>query len=182
MPDRVEDARDELGVVRGARDQLARADAVVVARVELERAAEDRVADAGVGAARGCGSRSSGAAPPATASTRAERGDPARRPTRARARWWWTMPASIACRMRSGAAIAAPCQASPASDAPTIVQRSRRATRPEIAPARVHQAIIRTCQTAPIEERFPRPSVMGVINVTPDSFSDGGVHFTSSRR
>ncbi len=28
----------------------------------------------------------------------------------------------------------------------------------------------------PIEERFPRPSVMGVINATPDSFSDGGVH------
>jgi dihydropteroate synthase len=26
------------------------------------------------------------------------------------------------------------------------------------------------------EERFPRPSVMGVVNVTPDSFSDGGVH------
>ena len=28
----------------------------------------------------------------------------------------------------------------------------------------------------PIEERFPRPSVMGVLNVTPDSFFDGGVH------
>ena len=28
----------------------------------------------------------------------------------------------------------------------------------------------------PIEERFARPSVMGVINVTPDSFSNGGVH------
>jgi dihydropteroate synthase len=28
----------------------------------------------------------------------------------------------------------------------------------------------------PIEERFLRPSVMGVLNVTPDSFSDGGVH------
>jgi dihydropteroate synthase len=28
-----------------------------------------------------------------------------------------------------------------------------------------------------IEDRFPAPSVMGVINVTPDSFSDGGVHF-----
>jgi dihydropteroate synthase len=28
----------------------------------------------------------------------------------------------------------------------------------------------------PIEQRFPRPSVMGVVNVTPDSFSDGGVH------
>ncbi len=31
-------------------------------------------------------------------------------------------------------------------------------------------------QTAPFAERFPRPSVMGVVNVTPDSFSDGGVH------
>jgi dihydropteroate synthase len=29
----------------------------------------------------------------------------------------------------------------------------------------------------PLEQRFPRPSVMGVLNVTPDSFSDGGVHF-----
>jgi dihydropteroate synthase len=28
----------------------------------------------------------------------------------------------------------------------------------------------------PIDERFARPSVMGVLNVTPDSFSDGGVH------
>jgi len=28
----------------------------------------------------------------------------------------------------------------------------------------------------PIEQRFSRPSVMGVLNVTPDSFSDGGVH------
>jgi dihydropteroate synthase len=28
----------------------------------------------------------------------------------------------------------------------------------------------------PLEERFPRPSVMGVVNVTPDSFSDAGVH------
>jgi dihydropteroate synthase len=31
----------------------------------------------------------------------------------------------------------------------------------------------------PIDQRFPRPSVMGVVNVTPDSFSDGGVHFAS---
>src|SRR5207342_601966 len=29
----------------------------------------------------------------------------------------------------------------------------------------------------PLEARFPRPSVMGVVNVTPDSFSDGGVNF-----
>src|SRR5262245_5138775 len=31
--------------------------------------------------------------------------------------------------------------------------------------------------SARIEDRFPRPSVMGVVNVTPDSFSDGGVNF-----
>jgi dihydropteroate synthase len=30
---------------------------------------------------------------------------------------------------------------------------------------------------APIDQRFPRPSVMGVVNVTPDSFSDAGVNF-----
>ncbi len=29
----------------------------------------------------------------------------------------------------------------------------------------------------PLEQRFPRPSVMGIVNVTPDSFSDGGVNF-----
>ena len=28
----------------------------------------------------------------------------------------------------------------------------------------------------PLRERFPAPSVMGVVNVTPDSFSDGGVN------
>ncbi|HSC90967.1 MAG TPA: dihydropteroate synthase [Gaiellaceae bacterium] len=27
-----------------------------------------------------------------------------------------------------------------------------------------------------IEQRFPRPAVMGIVNVTPDSFSDGGVN------
>jgi dihydropteroate synthase len=27
----------------------------------------------------------------------------------------------------------------------------------------------------PLEERWPRPAVMGVVNVTPDSFSDGGL-------
>jgi dihydropteroate synthase len=32
----------------------------------------------------------------------------------------------------------------------------------------------------PIEERFPRPSVMGVVNVTPDSFSDGGVNYRAA--
>src|SRR5437868_8000279 len=31
----------------------------------------------------------------------------------------------------------------------------------------------------PLERCFPRPSVMGVVNVTPDSFSDGGVNFSA---
>lgn len=35
-------------------------------------------------------------------------------------------------------------------------------------------------QRIPIEERFTRPSVMGVVNVTPDSFSDGGVNFDAA--
>jgi dihydropteroate synthase len=29
----------------------------------------------------------------------------------------------------------------------------------------------------PLETSFPRPAVVGIVNVTPDSFSDGGVHF-----
>src|SRR6266513_1052436 len=30
---------------------------------------------------------------------------------------------------------------------------------------------------APLEQRFARPAVIGVVNVTPDSFSDGGENF-----
>src|SRR5579872_2004430 len=51
-------------------------------------------------------------------------------------------------------------------------------------PRRSHSGVRRGSGTAPImfidvtpiEIRFPRPSLMGVVNVTPDSFSDGGVH------
>ena len=50
VPDRVEGSRDQLCVVRRARDQLAGSDPVVVMRVELEGAAEDRIAHLGVGA------------------------------------------------------------------------------------------------------------------------------------
>jgi len=32
----------------------------------------------------------------------------------------------------------------------------------------------------PFEQHWPRPSVMGVVNVTPDSFSDGGLYVESS--
>jgi dihydropteroate synthase len=36
-----------------------------------------------------------------------------------------------------------------------------------------NEAVVR----APIERRFPAPSVMGIVNVTPDSFFDGGVYY-----
>jgi dihydropteroate synthase len=33
----------------------------------------------------------------------------------------------------------------------------------------------------PLEQRFPRPSVMGVVNVTPDSFSDAGLNYDAQQ-
>ena len=33
-----------------------------------------------------------------------------------------------------------------------------------------------------MEERLQRPAVMGIVNVTPDSFSDGGVHLDPDDR
>ena len=44
----------------------------------------------------------------------------------------------------------------------------------QVRESRCHHPHVETRR--PIEERFPRPSVMGVVNVTPDSFSDGGVN------
>ncbi len=35
--------------------------------------------------------------------------------------------------------------------------------------------------STPLEEAFPRPSVIGVVNVTPDSFSDGGAFLDAGR-
>src|SRR5207247_6229372 len=49
-------------------------------------------------------------------------------------------------------------------------QASRAAVEPDRGP---RGAVTRT----PLVERFPRPAVMGVVNVTPDSFSDGGIYF-----
>ena len=59
--------------------------------------------------------------------------------------------------------------------APTTPKRCSRT----FAPRYVQGAS--TCDSIPtvtttIEERFPRPSVMGIVNVTPDSFSDGGAN------
>src|SRR5439155_12120768 len=49
-----------------------------------------------------------------------------------------------------------------------------RTIRSHASPGRID--FVHDLHVIPIEERFPRPSVMGVVNVTPDSFSDGGVH------
>ena len=58
-------------------------------------------------------------------------------------------------------------------DRPTQSARGRA----EIPPTRVHESHYSNVSTRPpLEERFPAPAVMGVINVTPDSFSDGGVY------
>src|SRR5206468_2842794 len=45
------------------------------------------------------------------------------------------------------------------------------------APGGDDAAAARSREKLTLEERFPRPSLMGVVNVTPDSFSDGGVHY-----
>src|ERR1700749_1842692 len=47
--------------------------------------------------------------------------------------------------------------------------------RPETANPGPHDHYSDVSKTS-IEERFAAPAVMGVVNVTPDSFSDGGVH------
>lgn len=36
----------------------------------------------------------------------------------------------------------------------------------------------KTWRCGKYELSFDRPRIMGVLNVTPDSFSDGGEHFT----
>jgi dihydropteroate synthase len=58
------------------------------------------------------------------------------------------------------------------------VPRDRAAHDPGAEDGDAHARNLQTvAMSLPIEERFPRPSVMGVVNVTPDSFSDGGVNF-----
>lgn len=44
-------------------------------------------------------------------------------------------------------------------------------------PVRALRPPVERLNRVSLERRFPRPSVMGVVNVTPDSFSDGGVNF-----
>jgi len=58
-----------------------------------------------------------------------------------------------------------------ATEAGRIVLEHADSIAGHLAPLRRHDLPV-----TPIEQRFPRPSVMGVVNATPDSFSDGGVN------
>src|SRR3954466_10168168 len=108
-----------------------------------------------------------------------------RTPSQTSSAWWsrGTIPWSIAFLTTSGAATAPVCQSRPEKTAPATPCRCARTTartnrhaagrRPSNSP----MALTYPPMRAAIEHRFPRPSVMGVVNVTPDSFSDGGVNF-----
>ena len=67
------------------------------------------------------------------------------------------------------------CHESPEITAPTTPKRCSRTFPPRYLQGASTCDSIPTVTTT-IEERFPRPSVMGVVNVTPDSFSDGGAN------
>src|SRR4051812_46112169 len=92
------------------------------------------------------------------------------------------MPWSIAYLTTSGAATAPACQNRPEKTAPATPCRCARTTaRTNLhaagrRPSKSAMALTYPCVKSPIEQRFRRPSVMGVVNVTPDSFSDGGVN------
>src|SRR3954451_7946183 len=93
------------------------------------------------------------------------------------------MPWSIAYLTTSGAATAPACQNRPEKTAPATPCRCARTTaRTNLhaagrRPSKSAMALTYPCVKSPIEQRFPRPWVRGVVNGTPDSFSDGGVNF-----
>src|SRR5205085_4587592 len=96
-----------------------------------------------------------------------------------------TIPWSIAYPTKSGALTAPTCQSRPERTAPitppdcarTTARKNRHAAARRTSDSPMGQSYRDVASRPPIEERFPRPSVMGVVNVTPDSFSDGGVNF-----
>jgi len=64
----------------------------------------------------------------------------------------------------------------------TALPRVVAALAPERHPAFDHISIRLTAPRAPIARlAFDRPSVIGILNVTPDSFSDGGRHATAAQ-
>src|SRR5581483_11991089 len=176
VPDVVEEPRDEAGVVRRAGDQVARADPVVVAGVELERAPEDPVADVRVGA-RIVENR---VVVPHRAGDRlddAKGGDAGARPPQRPAAVVDDAPIhGTPDEQRGGDRRRLPAQPRQGGEDNRSPERPR--DREQVAPTSIHTPKYSAMSSRPpIEERFPPGSVMGVINVTPDSFSDGGRFF-----
>ena len=92
------------------------------------------------------------------------------------------LPAGARAAGAGGGARAAPAAEAAAVPAPGRRRDAAAARARSVDSASAADRFSGQAVRAPIEERFPAPSVMGVINVTPDSFSDGGVHFASSPR
>ena len=182
VADRVHHPRDVLRVGRGAAQQLARADAVVVGGVEPQRVGEERVAHAGVGV--GAVADRVEVAEGAGADLEQPDGEQHEQPDEQRVVVARDDPVvdRVLDDERRGDRAGLPEQAGEhgARDAcrcaRTTARTNRHAAgrRPSSSPMAL---TYRRDDDNPIEQRFPRPSVMGVVNVTPDSFSDGGVNF-----
>ena len=191
----------QLRVVRRTAHQLAGADAVVKAGVELERAGEERVTNGGASAWRGSGSRRSASSRPRLASISPRPHEPAapeeervvvlgedpvvdraldderwRRPRPARRGRRRSRRARLGARGRRGARRSACLLFGGGGRAWVPAQSCRVSRRRSASCSSTGHTLAERVDPPPIEERFPRPSVMGVVNVTPDSFSDGGVH------
>src|SRR5512133_2621392 len=104
--------------------------------------------------------------PPAPTSS-----SPTVRSTSSQSRSVWWSPATTPW---SSAGLTTGRAATPPACSRTIARTYRHAATRRTSRSPMGQSIHVVRQ--PIAQRFPRPSVMGVVNVTPDSFSDGGVN------
>ena len=83
---------------------------------------------------------------------------------------------------RLGAGCRSPGGTDPLEAIATATRSSTRRSRPSSGAssrASHRDTLHRLVRRPPIEECWPRPAVMGVVNVTPDSFSDGGDNLDS---
>ena len=179
----VQEPGDELGVVRRTAHQLTGADAVVEARVEFERPREERVAHGGVGV-RAVPDREKVPDPTGRSLEEAEP-DEGAAPEQQCPAILRQDPLVDRALDDQGRRDRGRLPDQPAGDRAQHASSLAHDEPPDVALGRVpaltlslvHRHTLADMSTRPpIEARFPRPSVMGVVNVTPDSFSDGGVH------
>src|SRR6266540_2242726 len=184
VADGVQQPRDLLGVRGGAAHQLAGAYAIVVGRVEPEGVGEDRVTDAGVAA----GPVPDSEDVPRCAGEHLEQADAEQRERPEQECPPVAREDPVVDRARDdqrrghGAHLPGETRQCGADDAVRLRAEDGAQEPPG---GRTPRGCIPSghggkypvvSNRLPIEQRFPRPSVMGVVNVTPDSFSDGGVY------